>query len=105
LYYNAADVLVLPSLYEGLGLVQLEALACGTPIVATHSTEVIERFGGGIIVPARNIDALSHAVMRVLGVRHAWIADREGARRQYDWKFITQTHLDLYATLFTKHYG
>ncbi|MGA7075042.1 MAG: glycosyltransferase family 4 protein [Halobacteriota archaeon] len=105
LYYNAADVLVLPSLYEGLGLVQLEALACGTPIVATRSTEVIERFGGGIIVPARNVEALSHAVMRVLGARHAWIADRMGARRQYDWKYITQKHLDLYATLFTKHYG
>lgn len=34
-YYNAADLLVLPSYYESYGLVVLEALACGTPVVAT----------------------------------------------------------------------
>ena len=34
-YYSAADVLVVPSLYESFGLVGLEALACGTPVVAT----------------------------------------------------------------------
>jgi D-inositol-3-phosphate glycosyltransferase len=35
LYYSAADVLVVPSFYESFGLVGLEALACGTPVVAT----------------------------------------------------------------------
>jgi len=35
LYYNAADVLVMPSYYESFGLVSLEALACGIPVVAT----------------------------------------------------------------------
>jgi len=35
IYYNAADVMVMPSYYESFGLVSLEALACGTPVVAT----------------------------------------------------------------------
>ena len=34
-YYSAADVLVVPSHYESFGLVTLEAMACGTPVVAT----------------------------------------------------------------------
>ena len=34
-YYSAADVCIVPSYYESFGLVALEALACGTPIVAT----------------------------------------------------------------------
>ena len=36
LYYNAADVCIVPSHYESFGLVALEALACGTPVVATR---------------------------------------------------------------------
>ncbi len=36
LYYNAADVCVVPSYYEGFGLVALESMACGTPVVASR---------------------------------------------------------------------
>jgi D-inositol-3-phosphate glycosyltransferase len=36
LYYNAADVCVVPSYYESFGLVALESMACGTPVVATR---------------------------------------------------------------------
>jgi D-inositol-3-phosphate glycosyltransferase len=36
LYYNAADVCIVPSYYESFGLVALEAMACGTPVVASH---------------------------------------------------------------------
>jgi D-inositol-3-phosphate glycosyltransferase len=40
LYYNAADFCVIPSYYESFGLVALESLACGTPIIATDVGEV-----------------------------------------------------------------
>ena len=39
LYYNAADVCVVPSYYESFGLVALESMACGTPVVATRVGE------------------------------------------------------------------
>ncbi|UCG83433.1 MAG: glycosyltransferase, partial [Dehalococcoidia bacterium] len=48
-YYSAADVCVVPSYYESFGLVALESLACGTPVVAT-------RVGGmeSVVLPGKN---------------------------------------------------
>ncbi|NIM89999.1 MAG: glycosyltransferase [Candidatus Aminicenantes bacterium] len=40
-YYSAADVLVMPSLYESFGLVVVEALACGTPVIASRIGEMM----------------------------------------------------------------
>src|SRR6185503_20700980 len=62
-YYAAADVFVLPSDVESWGTVMLEALACGTPVVATNTPgglEVREHFGDEVtIVRSRNPDALA----------------------------------------------
>lgn len=56
------DVLVLPSLFEGFGLVILEAMAQGTPVIATDHTagpDVIENEVDGFIVPIRSADAIA----------------------------------------------
>ncbi|GAB5559646.1 MAG: hypothetical protein SynsKO_12930 [Synoicihabitans sp.] len=60
------DVLVLPSLFEGFGLVLLEAMAKGLPIVATEHTaapDFISSAQEGIIVPIRDADALAQAFL------------------------------------------
>lgn len=57
---RAADVFVLSSRYEGFGLVVAEAMACGTPVVATDAGGVAEVMGGcGILVPVGDDEALA----------------------------------------------
>ncbi len=60
-HYSSASVFVLPSLVEGLSLVQLEAMACGVPIITTPNAagpEIITDGVEGFIVPIRDADAL-----------------------------------------------
>ncbi len=67
LFYNVAGVLVFPSLYEGFGWPPLEALACGTPVVASNTASLPEIVGeAGLCVNPYDVTALSNALERVL---------------------------------------
>lgn len=60
-YYSAANVLVFPSLVEGFGLVILEAMACGIPVITTTNTagpDIISDSVEGFIIPIRDVEAL-----------------------------------------------
>jgi glycosyltransferase involved in cell wall biosynthesis len=60
-YYSSANVLVLPSLVEGLALVQLEAMACGIPLITTPNaggSDIVTDAKEGFIVPIRDVEAL-----------------------------------------------
>ncbi len=66
LWYNAADAFVYPSLYEGFGLPLLEAMACGTPVVASETPALREVVGNaGLIVGPRDVPALSQALLQL----------------------------------------
>jgi glycosyltransferase involved in cell wall biosynthesis len=68
LWYSAAEIFVYPSLYEGFGLPPLEAMACGTPVIASNSTSLPEVVGdAGILVSPHDDDALRDAILRVAG--------------------------------------
>lgn len=65
--YNIADLLVLPSLYEGFGLPALEAMACGTPVVASNVASLPEVVGdAGLLVDPRDPQAIADAIACVL---------------------------------------
>jgi glycosyltransferase involved in cell wall biosynthesis len=65
--YNAAEVFVFPSLYEGFGLPPLEAMACGTPVVCSNTSSLPEVVGdAAITVDPEDVGALAEALRRAL---------------------------------------
>ena len=67
LFYNAAGLLVLPSLYEGFGLPVVEAMACGTPVVCSDATALPEVAGhSALLVEPSDDRQLAEALCRVL---------------------------------------
>jgi glycosyltransferase involved in cell wall biosynthesis len=107
LYYSAADVVVMPSLREGLPIVALEALACDAPLVATNVgglPDVVATFKAGILVEPRSPEALARAVTDVLNGRKSFVIDRQSGERAYDWRVIAAKNLAVYDTLFHEYY-
>ena len=83
---RASDLFVLPSLFEGLPLVALEAMAAGLPIIATRTGGIVDALGEGhpFLVPARSPSALAKSITTALGdtAASAQVADRQLRRFQ-----------------------
>ncbi|MCL6608974.1 MAG: glycosyltransferase [Geminicoccaceae bacterium] len=80
---RSADVFVFPTLGEGFGLVQVEALACGTPVIATTECgEVVEDGINGHIVPPRDPDAIARWLDHYAARPGELLAMRRAARER-----------------------
>ncbi len=65
-FYNAADILLAPSLYEGFGLTILEAMACGTPTITANVSSLPEVAGdAAILVEPTDIEEITQAILRI----------------------------------------
>ena len=65
--YRGALALVYPSLYEGFGLPLVEAMASGTPVLASHEASIPEVLGGaGLLLDPRDVSAWREAIIRVV---------------------------------------
>jgi len=67
-YYSQGSVLVLPSIQEGMALVQAQAMACGVPVIATTNTGGASLFTDGkegFIIPIRDVEAIRDRILRL----------------------------------------
>jgi teichuronic acid biosynthesis glycosyltransferase TuaC len=97
-YYAAADALVLASSREGWPNVLLEAMACGTPVIATDVggvSEIVTAGEAGLIVEARTAAAVAMAARQLFAAP----PDRRATRRfaeQFGWEATTTGQLQLF---------
>lgn len=103
-YYNAASMVVVPSHYESFGMVALEAMACGTPVIASDvgglSLNVADGFNG-YLVPQGNAEELAYKMELLL--EHDQLRAQLGAQacqwaQRFSWQTIADETLAIYAS-------
>jgi len=111
-YYGGTSVFILPSTdstREGFGLVLLEAMACGRPVITTDiagMAEDIKEFGSGMIIPRESPESLAEGIARCMEHPDETEAMGRSARilieQKYDWKVIAEKIETVYSHLLTE---
>ena len=103
-HYSAAQIAIVPSLYEGFGIPAAEAMACGTPVISTTGGALPEVVGdAGILVPPGSADALAAAIGQLLNDKQAQQRMSEAGRKRveekFSWEQAARRTLDVYQEL------
>lgn len=103
-YYGLADLSVTPTLYEGLPLVILEAMASGLPVIATETAEnpqVVKHNKNGLLIPPANSNAIAEAIIQIYDknrlINMAYYSKQ--IIKDYDWKIVAKKAIAKYEEL------
>jgi glycogen(starch) synthase len=103
---TSADVLVVPSIYEPFGIVALEGMATGVPVVASQVgglSEVIEHDRTGVFVYPRSPDSIAWGIGKVLTdpSYSKWLAEnaKDKLEKEYSWETVAMKTVEVYKEL------
>ena len=110
LLYRSADVCVVPSLYEPFGIVAIEAMAAGTPVIVSDVgglSEIVQHDKTGLKVSPDDANSLSWGILRILNDRQYanTLARQAGERAMqvYNWNAIAHRTADVYDKVLAEH--
>jgi glycosyltransferase involved in cell wall biosynthesis len=101
-WLRTADVSLRPSFTEGLPLAVLESLACGVPVVCSHSPgklELVKHENNGLVIPIGDADALAKALIRLCDDRAILRAMSLAANvsvSHFTWEATARAHMDAF---------
>ena len=104
-YYKSADICVFPSRHEGFGIVILEAMASGTPVIASDIPSFREILSDGIdgtLFKNEDVDSLCEAVLALYNnprLRTQLTSNATQKVTQYSWDKIAEKYVSLYNSL------
>src|SRR5580698_9848899 len=102
-FYRGAAAFAFPSLYEGFGLAPLEAMACGTPVVASNLPSLVEAVGDAAeLVSPDNVFDIARGIRDVLldrDRRNTLIAAGLAQSKRFNWDNTAQEVLDIYSNI------
>ena len=111
IYYNAADILVVPSKYESFGLVALEALATGTPVIASRVgglATIVQDTKTGFLIPWQCPDAFARKLEILLAnesILEAMAVEARKSAMVYSWSSVGEELSKLYASSVLQRVG
>jgi hypothetical protein len=104
--YNGAKLFVLPSFYEGFGLIGLEAMACGLPVVSSNLTSLPEIFGpAALYFNPRDANQMAESIKRVLRDEKLQKELKKSGFEQikkYSWDKTARETLEIYKQILLK---
>jgi D-inositol-3-phosphate glycosyltransferase len=104
-FYAAAEMCVLPSRYESFGMVALEAMACGRPVIASHVgglPSFIQDKATGFLVPGGNETLLAEKILTLLNdapLRTRMGKEARQKAKEFSWQKIARQMISLYTVL------
>lgn len=103
LFYNACEVFVYPSIYEGFGLPPLEAMSCGAPVITSKTTSIPEVVGdAGILIEPKSIEEMKESLINILSsedIKRYYSSKGLLRSSQFSWKKTALKTLEVYNKL------